>query len=475
MAGFVGRKNELSRLESIWCRDGRKAVVVYGRRKIGKTELLKRFCSDKRSIYIECVMGSVQDNIHVIHQATSILDSNASSEPMFLKDALDRILGCCMEQKTIVVFDELPYLLESGEHVGSSLQHFVDSLVRDTDSMIVICGSAMSVMSRETTDYTRPLYGRFTERMMIPPLSFKECRGFHPGMSNMDLLKLYLTIGGIPQFHRDSGTDTYKEYVVRHFLSLDADMRDEGEALVTAELAPAGRYMAVINAISDGSTSLKEIADKTKINRTTCIRCIEGLESIGIVGKVHPMMGAPKRPIYRILDPTTAFCQSIVRESKAYMLRDPSMIYDELESRMSTHLGMRFEDFCHGYALDRWNCLDCGKWWGAGPSKVIHEVDLVAIVKDGGSSYGLFGTCKFRNRQMAMSAYRDLINDVKLIDTDLIRRYVLFSSSGFNDELREIAEENGIFLVGPDELSGARFDIQHSFWGMHRNVSGLCR
>lgn len=452
MRVFIGRERELSRLEDIWNGDGIRAVAVYGRRRIGKSELLRRFCSDKRSVYIECVMGSLADNIHIIHGAVSSLDGADRDEPTHLNDALDGILGCCRRERTVVVFDEVPYLLDVAEHVGSSLQHFVDSIVRDTDSMVIVCGSSISVMRRETTDYDRPLYGRFPQRMEVGPLSFRECRSFHPGMDPVDTMKLYLTLGGVPKFHLDRDTATYREYIERHLLSPDADMAGEGEAMVLAEFAPVGRYMAIVNAVSDGATSLKTISEHTGIQRTTCSRCIDELVSVGILGTVEPMMGAPKRSVYRIADPMTAFCQGVVRESKAYRLREPSDIYDVISSRIDTFLGIRFEDHCRRYVVDNWDCLTVGSWWGPDDEGMIREVDVVATVKGGSSSYALFGECRFRRRSMPLSVYRELVDDVSLIRTDLTKHYALFSISGFTDELTEVAQGEGVVLVGPDEL-----------------------
>lgn len=452
MREFIGRKNELTRLESIWNRDGNRAVAVYGRRRIGKSELLRRFCSDKRSLYIECILGSLPDNIHSIHRAVSLLDGVDSEEPVYLKDTFDRILDCCRKEKTAVVFDEIPYLLDSAEHVGSLLQHLTDSITRETDSMIVICCSSMSVMKRETTEYDRPLYGRFSERMEIGALSFGECRLFHPNMDSLDSLKLYLSVGGIPKFHLDRETRTYREYIERHFLSPDSDMVDEGETLITAEFSPAGRYMAIVNAVSDGSTSLKTISERSGIQRNTCQRCIDDLMTAGILGIVKPMMNAPKRPVYMICDPMIAFCQSVIRDSRAFLLRNSSEIYDSISSKIDTFLGTRFEDFCSDYVMNRWSCMDLGKWWGPDEDGTIREIDIVATVKDGTSSYGLFGECKFGKRIMPASVYRELVDDVSLIRTDLNRRYVLFSVSGFSDELRDIAESEDVLLIGPEQL-----------------------
>lgn len=204
MRPFIGRESELAFLESIWDGTGQHTCKVVGRRRIGKSELLRRFAEGRRSVYIGSVLGSVSDNIHTIIAAMNELDGGNREDPPFLSDALNMLLDVCRAERTLVVIDELPYLIASSEQMASVLQHFVDSMSRDTGSMLVVCGSSIRMMDQETTDYSRPLYGRFANELKVRELPLTACRSFHPRMSDLDMVKLYLTIGGIPQFHLDS-------------------------------------------------------------------------------------------------------------------------------------------------------------------------------------------------------------------------------------------------------------------------------
>ena len=452
MRELIGRESELEFLESLWNRGDSCACKVIGRRRIGKSELLRRFAEGKRSIYVECVIGSISDNIHTFNVAMNDLTGKAEKDPGFLSDATDRLLGICRESRTLVVIDELPYILQSGEQVASILQHFVDAVKRETDSMVVACGSSIRMMDEETTEYDKPLYGRFDEELKVEPLSLVQCNAFHPLMSDLDKVKLYLTVGGIPQYHLDPMTATYREYVEKHLLSKEADMAEEAVAPIGSEFAPLGRYMAVINAISDGATSLKTISEKSRVERTACTRCLNGLQKVGIVGTVNPMMGSPKNAVYRILDPMVAFCQDIVRESRAYSLKSPSDIYDLLSQRISTFLGGRFEDLCAEYVKDRYKCVEIGRWWGVDEEKEIREIDIAAKILIDGSVSALFGKCKFRTGKTTVDVLDELRRDCGLVRTDLRKRYILFSASGFTDELEEEAEENGVVLVDLEDL-----------------------
>ena len=454
MAQFVGREAEMEFLESIWNGSGPRACRVVGRRRIGKTELLKRFSEGKRSIYIGCIIGSVSDNIHVITTALNDFDRGNRPDPPFLSDSMNELLRICRESRTLVVIDELPYMIESGDQVASVLQHFVDAVKRDTDSMIIVCGSSVGMMDRETTDYSRPLYGRFNNELTVKPLTLEQCDIMHPRMSDLDRVKLYLTIGGIPQYHLDAETTTYRGYLEKHFLSENADMADEATTLIGSEFAPLGRYISIVNAISDGATSVKKISDKSNVQRATCTRCLDELEHVGIIGTVHPMMGSPKHPVYRIADPMVAFCQNIVRESKAYALRDPSEIYDILSQKIDTFLGIRFEDLCMDYVIRKNRCIEIGKWWGVNDDKETREIDVVARMLVDGSPVALLGECKFRTAKMTEGSLKDLMENGKLVKTDLPKRYILFSIGGFTEKLRDMAEEMDISLVDMDAMVG---------------------
>lgn len=452
MEQFIGRESELAFLESIWDGTAPRTCKVVGRRRIGKSELLKKFAGSRRSVYIGSVIGSISDNIHIIITALNVLDGEDRADPPFLSDALNGLLEICRKERTLVVIDELPYLVASGEQVASALQHFVDSMKRETDSMLVVCGSSIRMMDQETTDYSRPLYGRFAHELKVGELPLAVCRRFHPGMSDLDTVKLYLTVGGIPQFHLDSATDTYQGYIEKHFLSDNADMKDEAESLIGSEFAPLGRYMAIVNAISDGVTSLKTIVERTKIQKSTCSRCLDELLRVGIIETVHPMFGSPKHPIYRVLDPMVAFCQVIVREARGFALKDPSDIYDVLSEKISTFLGGRFEDLCRRFVVDNFKCVEAGKWWGLDDEKTTREIDVASKILTDGNPAALLGECKFRTGKMHSETLEKLRNSCSFIGTDLPKRYILFSISGFGEDLKEEAQESGVTLVGLEEI-----------------------
>ena len=451
---FIGRERELSRLESIYSRPGVRTVVMYGRRKIGKSTLIKRFCERKRALYIQSPRGSAADVLHNLALSITAFDGVGREDYAFIQDAFEDIAVLCRKEPLIVVLDEFPFMIENIPAASSVVQRFIDLSVSGTDTMLIICGSSISVMRREVEEYERPLYGRFDNRMEIGPMPFSDCMRFHPGLPKLDQVMLYLTLGGVPKYHALEVDGSYRDYVIRHFLSDTADLRDEADNMIVAELSPRDRYIGIVNAISEGRTSHKQIYERVGIDRTTCTNALANLGSIGIVDTVHPMMGAPKQPIYRVSDNIVAFCKEVVAYADSVPMMDAERKYSVLENRIRTFLGHRFEDMCADYVIHHWDCLEIGKWWGPDENKQIRELDIVATVLEGDVKVSLFGDCKFINSEYAHSTLRRFRRDIELTKDDRTQRIVLFSVSGFDDEVMDEAAMGYVTLVGLDDLTG---------------------
>ena len=451
---FIGRERELSRLESIYSRPGVRTVVMYGRRKIGKSTLIKRFCEGKRALYIQSPRGSAADVLHNLALSISAFDGVGREDYAFIQDAFEDIAALCRKEPLIVVLDEFPFMIENIPAASSVVQRFIDLSVSGTDTMLIICGSSISVMRREVEEYERPLYGRFDNRMEIGPMPFSDCMRFHPGLPKLDQVMLYLTLGGVPKYHALEVDGSYRDYVIRHFLSDTADLRDEADNMIVAELSPRDRYIGIVNAISEGRTSHKQIYERVGIDRTTCTNALANLGSIGIVDTVHPMMGAPKQPIYRVSDNIVAFCKEVVAYADSVPMMDAERKYSVLENRIRTFLGHRFEDMCADYVIHHWDCLEIGKWWGPDENRQIRELDIVATVLEDDVKVSLFGDCKFINSEYAHSTLLRFRRDMELTKDDRTQRIVLFSVSGFDDEVMDEAAMGYVTLVGLDDLTG---------------------
>ena len=143
---FIGRESELRLLERIYAEERVKTCMVYGRRRVGKTSLILKFIEGKRSLFVDLVRGSEIRNVRRI--ADKLEESFGTiSNAQGLRSVLESIKGVCADEQTVIVFDELPYLIHNNPYAASELQHFADWIRNETDSMLIVCGSSVKMMS----------------------------------------------------------------------------------------------------------------------------------------------------------------------------------------------------------------------------------------------------------------------------------------------------------------------------------------
>lgn len=451
---FIGREEDLSFLRNLYDSDGFSTCAILGRRRIGKTRLLEEFCKDKRHLFFRFRRGSLQNNLihmsRIVGNLIGTMDAYGS-----LEEALDAVADVCREEKTVVVFDEYPFISEIDVSISSDFQHFVD-IMNETDSMTVFCGSSVSSMQAELYGRSSPLYGRILAKRTIGPLSYDECRRFHPGMAEEDLIRLYLTVGGVPLYHRVMREGTYRECIAVHFLGNDADLDGEAANIIDCELYPGDKYSAVVEAIADGCTSLKRISERTGFPKASCSRYLDALGTLGIVDRIHPMsirksMKAP----YAIADGMVAFGYLLGNRSELRHYGDPLGSFDALHGEISAFLGFRFERMCADYIRRNYLTSEIGKWWGRACGEET-DVDIVAKVSENGIRYTLYCECKFRGMETTYREYemlKDRVDDITGGRDNI--RLMMFSLSGFSESLKD-AEDPRLTLVDLDALTGKR-------------------
>ncbi len=454
MDRFVGRERELSLLESSWgtpC-----AFLVYGRRRIGKTAMLTRFCQGRRSLYIACIRGSAEDNLRSIAGAVSEFTGREVGRYHDFYDAFRDLGRICSEETVVLAIDEFQYMSSSNPEVKSYAQHLIDTSLGKRGSMVILCGSSVRLMRSLGEDGSDPLFGRFRRMINLGPLSFGDCRRLHPRMSDEDCLRLYLTVGGIPRYHLEMTQDTYEDCIKENFLA-GGWMMDEAENLIMAEFSPGTRYLGTISAISNGSVRLKEIAEKVGVERSTCSEYIRELERAGIVASVNPMKGAPKRPIYYVSDDMLAFhYEVLVNRATLIGSGRADDAYGGLLNHIRTFMGRRFELFCLRLIAENYPVTEIGRWWRDDPGRGVHEeIDIVASTVSSGVVTDLYVECRFRRERTGFREY-DLLDSRVREHMDGNYLLVFISVSGFDEEFVEFAEGARVLLIGPDELFGRR-------------------
>lgn len=457
---FVGRERELDFLERLYTR-GSARCVIYGRRRIGKSRLIEKFCEGKPAIIFHCAKGTAESKLEYMTDVINGFTGKDSETPNSFYNLFKMLGDACSSSGVVVVFDEYPYLIEDDDALPTEVQRFIDVMLSGKNSMVIMCGSSISVMEEEFNKSSKPLYGRFKHRLKLGPLNYSECVSMHPRMPVDDAVKTYLTLGGVPLYHVLAGQDSYEDALWELFLRDLPELADEAEGMINTELSSADRYIAVLTAIAGGATDLKTIAEKSAIEAPNCKKYLEKLIGLGMIARTNPMFGAPKRPVYRVEDALMSFHYEVVSRRRARINpHDRERTFVGIGNDLSTFLGKRFESMCCEYLQRNHHCLETGKWWGKVGTDdkgkpVIGEADVAATVEQQGVVFDVLCECKFGRNPAGFDALNQIMDCAKHADVSANARFVIFSWNGFTDELLEYAETAvDLRLVDRDAILG---------------------
>jgi len=453
---FIGRRGELSALNDFWSSDRFEMVTIYGRRRVGKTELIREFIKDKKAIYFLATEGSHKENLSGLTGAIHNSVDRANYKDLRL--ALDAIYEIASKEKIVFVIDEYPYFAKSYKPVQSLLQHAIDQKFQHLNMMIILCGSSMSFMENEVDGYKSPLYGRRTGQQKVLPLSYETSAKFFPSFERNEKAVLYGITGGIPKYLLEvRDTQSLDENIKRIFFTPQGLLFEEPHNLLKQELREPAIYNAIISAIATGSSKLNEIVTKVdtiQFDSAKCNKYIRVLMDLHIVKRELPILDKPnsKKSIYRLNDGMFRFWYKFVYPNISQIaLGNGAAVYEHIKNQIPNFMGETFEDVCKQYLWQEniekrlpFNFTDCGRWWGNNKiTKSEEEIDLLAYSKD--SSSAIFCECKWSNDKPGSSTLDNLIEKSSIFNY-AEKYYMLFSKSGFSEELTKRASDR-IILV----------------------------
>ena len=304
--GFVDRLEELAALEEAWAM--RPAlVVVYGRRRVGKTALVNEWARRMRGkttvVYYHATMASHEVNLRDLARAVEEQAGlRGFSRPLY--PSLDSLLEAMSYRvgDAVLVIDEFTYWVRAEPRVVSELQRFVDTRLRDTRLLIVLVGSLVGVMYRSVIGGGAPLYGRARLRLRIGPLKPWYTPAFHPRLSLEDAVRVYALLGGVPYYHALADPSwSLREVVEKLLASRLSPLIDEPWFILREEFRDPHAYYSILEAIAEGHQTLGKISDYTGIPRHHATRYLRVLEELGFVERVVPL--GQKRGWYTLRDP----------------------------------------------------------------------------------------------------------------------------------------------------------------------------
>lgn len=452
---FIGRKHELAQLQRAYEQRNFQCMVVWGRRRVGKTTLINEFTRDKETIFFTGIESSYKDNLESLSKSIAVVaHHDATHAPVYasIQEALEDIFLLAKKKQIVFVIDEYPYLAKSYRPISSILQRMIDAQRNDSSLFLILCGSSMSFMEQQVLGYQSPLYGRRTGQLRIEPFSFYDVKAYYQHFSTLDLAVIYGITGGIPQylsFMDDSLS--LEENITRNFLLPSGYLYEEPNNLMKQELREPATYNAIIKAVATGSSRKAEIASKVGIDASQLSTYIDKLLELGIIERESPLGSKSNRKtIYYIKDGMFRFWYAFIPDAMLFIQRNrPDLAWKQISPQLNHFMGHVFEQLCVDYLWQKYDQLpvaftEIGRWWGNNPKlKREEEIDIVAAQ----DKRALLCECKWKNELTDIDVLQTLRERSKLLPFQEMY-YMLFSKSGFSQScMAAVKEETNVFLV----------------------------
>lgn len=466
---FIGRETELKFLQDKYNEKKGQLIVLYGRRRVGKTETLREFCKNKPHIFFSCTQST--DRVQLAKFSKQILREDIPAKQYIseftdwekaFRSILDLPYG---DKKKLVVIDEFPYMCRGNKSISSILQNLWDTELKDSNVMIVLCGSAMSFIEKELLAEKNPLYGRATGIYKMNEMGFYDAARFFPNYSEKDKVLAYAVLGGIPHYLCQFSPEiSVSENIKRNILTKGSVLYSEVEFLLHQELRETPVYNSIIEAVALGNTKLNEISQKSLVEDTSKTSVyLKNLIELGIAEREFAVDAGIKekantnRGIYRLTDNFFRFWYAF-GFANISQLEDGDVegVYEYLVAPvLHEFASLAFENVCKEFVrkLQKKNALPfrytkMGRWTGKttvrdknaenGLRIAETEIDLLGIGKD--AKEYLVGECKFKHSPFDYSEYLDTVAKLTPQKEKAKFYYALFSESGFDDIITAKAE-----------------------------------
>ena len=460
---FYCREEELRTMNNRYKKGHFECVVIYGRRRVGKTALINEFCKGKPTVYFSALNACSQENLEALSKAIyTCQNPDSTSTPTYrsYEDALEAITEMSMEKRLVFVIDEYPYLAKAEKSISSRLQYIIDHSWQDSRIYLILCGSSMSFMEYQVLGYESPLYGRRTAQFKIQALTYREITEFHPELKAADQALLYGVTGGIPHYINKLDVESnLDEALLDNLFSTSSYLFEEPENLLKQELREPAIYNSVISAIAAGASRSNEISTKVGVESGVCAKYLKVLLDLGILKKETPITEkSGKKTIYVIDDNFFRFWYRFVpRNMSVISAGRMRLVYEQAVKRFyPDYMGLVFEKMCQEYLLRYAKVLpillsNVGQWWGT-DSKTHKEVqiDIVGAPVDG-NEY-LIGSCKYRNEKIGIEELELLRRYAAVFRQNGIFHYYIFSKGGFTPALLEAEMQGEVTLLTLEDL-----------------------
>ena len=449
MRRFVDREQEMATLQSEYERDGSALVVLYGRRRVGKTTLISEFIKNKKALFfLASEESESQNRLAFQEKAADFLNSDLLKNVEVKSwDVLFRaIMDSHFDSKPVIVLDEFQYLGKSNPAFPSVFQRIWEEILKDRQVMVILCGSLISMMQSQTLAYDSPLYGRRTAQIRLKQIPFAYYHQFFPDKSRKELIEMYAVTGGVPKYIElfSQSKDIYSA-IEKCVLNRSGYLYDEPYFLLQQEVSEVGSYFSIIKAIAAGNTKLSSIAGVLEVKSTSLTKYLKTLIDLDILEREVPVTeDSPeksKKGLYKIKDNYLRFWFAFVYPNMSFIESGHGrIVMDKIrKSLVRNHIAFVYEDICrermweiNAEGVWPFYFSKLGRYWD---SK--EEIDIAAIDPDGKNL--ILGECKYWQEPVGVSVLRELEAKAKTVSWEKEKRktwFVLFSVNGFTEDLR---------------------------------------
>lgn len=462
MKEFVNREKEKAFLEAEFQKDSASFVVIYGRRRIGKTSLIKEFIKDKNALFFLATEESEAENRNAFKAKVAEYIGNpllAQAQIDSWEELFSYIINDDAHSRKLIIMDEFQYIGKANRAFVSVLQKIWDTMLADKNIMLILCGSLVNMMYSQTLSYDSPLYGRRTGQIKMKQIAFRYYPQFFSDISERQLIECYAVTGGVPKYIEtfEPYTDVYTA-IERCVMSKESYLYEEPSFLLEKEVQDVGSYFSIIKTIASGKEKQSEIASALNVAQTNLPKYLKTLIDLDILEREVPATEdkpeKSKMGLYKIKDNYIRFWFRFIYPYRSYIEMDNTdFVMQKIQQGfVANHAAFVYEDICRReympalVADGKWDFTPTriGRWWDRSDT----EIDIVAV--DENSDNVIFGECKFTNDPMDVDVYYHLLEKIEKVDwkkQNRINHFVFFSFNGYSEKLKQLADEKDNILL----------------------------
>jgi len=469
---FIGRENELNYLNNQYKNNESSLILLYGRRRVGKTALIEEFIKSKKYIYL---LATQQDISIVIKNFSMAIaeffhDDITYRNPLTSWDDLFKYLIKNLknvDEKIILAFDEFTYLVSKDKSILSILQKYYDLYFKDMKIFIIISGSLIGIINEKILSYESPLYGRRTGNILLNEMNLWEIKDFFPDYSIEDLIKIHSITGGLPYYLTALKNKNFND-IIMAVINKNSIFYNDAFFILKEELKEPSKYFSILNIISTGHNRIGEIASLLNTNSGDITQYLDNLIKLGIINKCKPFFSnkSNKQSIYKINNNYfNFFFRYIFPYQNLIEIDNYDILLNIIKNDFDFYISKIFEDISRnillkfGKKLTGDNIIGIGTWWGKNKlqnnGKNEEEIDIIALTEDKNI---IAGEVKWRNKPLKIDVLYSLQNKSAFIKP---YKYILFSKSGFDENLTQLpAIDKSIILIDLNKIDKLFNNIQ---------------